>query len=158
MNKEDLKKMLIAAGSSPDDKTKALQNRLLRDIRYYQNELRQNQVKTPFVARLSDLTPTEANIAVGIHGHSRSDYQLQWSDHQGSFSFVLHNIKANKQKQLTECPVEILKDMVQLIPIFIEKMATHLQSELNQALAEGKNPVNEDEQESDEELAKQFEE
>lgn len=158
MNKDELKKLLASSSGTMEDKNKALQNRLLRDIRFYQNELRQSQVKANFSARLSDLTPELAAATIGIHGHTRSDYQLQWLESQGIYAFVLQNIKANKQKLLTDCPVEILKDMVQLLPLFIEKMAAHLQRELNQALAEGKIDVTEEDNESEEELAKQFDE
>lgn len=156
MNKEDLMNQIAKIQGTREATQSPLQQKMLRDLRYYQSQLRLSNVELPFSISLAELEPQYANSLVGIHGHTRQEYCLHWEKQGGHFSFTLENVKAKKKKILTECPETILKDIIALIPPMIETMAKQAEQLLKDAVASGTIEVEED-QGNDDEL-EEFEE
>ena len=156
VNKEELKIQLAKLQGDKSSFSSPHHAKLLRDLRYYQSELRQNKVLIPFSFPLSNLVEGEEAHKVGIHGHTRREYTLHWEPFQQSYIFQLENTKAAKKKSLLECPEEILQDVMPLIPLFIQQMMNQAEKMLSLAIAEGKiesvEANNEDEIEPDDML------
>lgn len=149
MNKEELKAQLAKIQGERSNSISPHHAKLLRDLRYYQAELRQNKVLLSFSSPLCNLVEGEENHKVGIHGHTRREYTLHWEECQKFYSFQLENTKAMKKKNLMECPEAILQDVMPLIPLFIQQMLKQAENILNIAIAEGKIETEEDSNEEE---------
>lgn len=156
MNKEDLMRQMAAINQRHQTEASRVQSKWQRDLNYYQQELRQAKVELPFAIMLSEVIPEERNNKVGIHGHTRETYRLEWINQPGGFTFILENIKANKKRPLSDCPDEILRDITPLLPLIIKLMASTAEQKLKEALSNGEIEVTEEDNPSEEELEKEF--
>lgn len=144
MNKELLKQQIAQIEGQKDQNTSTVLLKFLRDLKYFESQLRLSKVELPFYLPLADIVENESSQPIGVHGHTRREYTLHWEKDGALFSFTLENIKAKKKKKLMVCPEEILKDMMPLIPIFIEKMAKNAEAQLAEAVASGAIELEED--------------
>ncbi len=114
-----LKKQVEAMNAKTTPITK-----LQRDIFYFEEDLRSNEVKGPFSVLLSVLDPENAEVVFGPHDYTRKQYSLDWKAHNNKLHMMLTNVLANKSKLLKDCPIELQQISKDLFPIFIEKLAS----------------------------------
>ena len=103
--------------------TTAPLTKLQRDIFYFEEDLRMNEVKFVFTILLSDLDPENGDTEFGPNNYTRRQYSLDWKVFNNKFHLMLTNQLANKSKLLKDCPEELQLIAKNLFPIFVEKMS-----------------------------------
>ena len=98
-----------------------------REILYFEAELLKAKVEKDFKIPLAELAQKRGDNTdpdFGNHGHKRSDYVLAWEKYDDAFTFTLENIKLGKKLNLVKCPPVFHPHLANLLPVFIEEMAT----------------------------------
>lgn len=116
---QDLKKQVESMNAKASPMTK-----LQRDIFYFEEDLRMNDVKSVYSILLSELDPENADIVFGPNNYTRKQYSLDWKVVNNKFHLMLTNVLANKSKLLKDCPEELQQISKDLFPVFIEKMSS----------------------------------
>jgi len=115
---QSLKKQVEGMNAKTTPMTK-----LQRDIFYFEEDLRSNDINAPFAVLLADLDPENAEVIFGPHNYTRKQYSLDWKLDGGKFNMMLTNVLANKSKLLKDCPVELQEIAKEAFPLFVQKMA-----------------------------------
>lgn len=123
---EELKKQInkIQETQKPDLLLNTKEDEIIRD---FEKELISNQVKVSFEILVSEIIPEHAAKVFGGSKFSRSEYKLSWKLwEKESFRLVLTNVTHNNSKLVLKTPDSFKKDIVELIPVFAQKMRDEL--------------------------------
>ncbi len=104
-----------------ENESSSINSKINRDIIFYRNSLRESEMNFEFKMNVADIDSSLAQFSLGKSQFTRSDYELSWmvKDNE-KFRFILTNIPYKNSKFLIDCPDDMKKDIVKLLPRFVE--------------------------------------